>query len=186
MKYCILLTAIKSDRTNQTWGRIVVVKICDWFNDAVWNSEVQKYWRRIVQILKAQKCVYCSERGHGSGFGFLWNFFFRLSSKGGPAKNLDCKSERLRFQSQRGLMRVFAAARLLGLRVRIPPGSWMSVFCECCLLSGRGLCVEPITHAEKSYRVCCALSVIVKYRTGGLVPTGLSSHEDREHWLAVV
>jgi hypothetical protein len=33
------------------------------------------------------------------------------------------------------------AARLLGLRVRIPPGAWMSVSCEFCVLSGRGLCV---------------------------------------------
>jgi hypothetical protein len=29
---------------------------------------------------------------------------------------------------------------LLPLRVRIPPGTWMSVCCECCVLSGRGLC----------------------------------------------
>ena len=27
-----------------------------------------------------------------------------------------------------------AAARLLGLRVRIPPGAWMSVSCECCVV----------------------------------------------------
>jgi hypothetical protein len=29
-----------------------------------------------------------------------------------------------------------AAAGLLGLSVRIPPGAWMSVSCECCVLSG--------------------------------------------------
>ena len=29
------------------------------------------------------------------------------------------------------LRRWSAAARLLGLRIRIPPGAWMSVFCEC-------------------------------------------------------
>ena len=28
-----------------------------------------------------------------------------------------------------------AAARLLGLRVRIPSGEWMSVSCECCVVS---------------------------------------------------
>jgi hypothetical protein len=145
----------------------------------MWNSEVQQYWTRIVHILKAKKCVYCSEQGHRSGFGLLWNIFFRLPSKGGPAKNLDCKSEKPRSQSQRGLMRVPAAARLLGLRVRIPPGAWMSVSCECCLLSGRGLCVEPITRPEESYRVCYVLSVIVEPRTGGLGPKGLSSHEEK-------
>jgi hypothetical protein len=33
-----------------------------------------------------------------------------------------------------------------------PPGV-MSVSCECCVLSGRGLCVGPITRPEESYRV---------------------------------
>jgi len=48
-----------------------------------------------------------------------------------------------------------AAARLLGLQVRIPPGSWMSVFCECCVLPGRGLCDGPIPGPENSYRLWC-------------------------------
>jgi hypothetical protein len=38
-----------------------------------------------------------------------------------------------------------AAARLLRLWVRIAPGAWMSVSCECCLLSGTELCVGMIT-----------------------------------------
>ena len=38
-----------------------------------------------------------------------------------------------------GLRRRSAAARLLRLWVRIPPGAWMFVCCECCVLSGRGL-----------------------------------------------
>jgi sugar lactone lactonase YvrE len=33
----------------------------------------------------------------------------------------------------------------------------MSVPCECCVLSGRGLCEEPITHPDESYRVWCDL-----------------------------
>jgi hypothetical protein len=48
-----------------------------------------------------------------------------------------------------------AAVRLLELWVPIPPGAWMSVSCECCVLSGRGLCDGPITHAEESYRGWC-------------------------------
>ena len=39
-----------------------------------------------------------------------------------------------RSQLPRGLRRRSVAARLLGLRVRIPPGEWMSVSCECCVL----------------------------------------------------
>jgi len=44
-----------------------------------------------------------------------------------------------------------AAARLLGLRVRIPPGLWLSVFCDCCVFSGRGLNDWLITRPEESY-----------------------------------
>ena len=38
------------------------------------------------------------------------------------------------FQRPRGLRRGSAVAGLLGLWVRIPPGAWMSVCCECCVL----------------------------------------------------
>ena len=39
----------------------------------------------------------------------------------------------------RGLTCWSVAARFLWLRVRIPPGSWISVSCDCCVLLGRGL-----------------------------------------------
>ena len=45
--------------------------------------------------------------------------------------------EGFRSQWQRGLRRGSAAARFLELWVRIPPGTWMSVLCECCVLSSR-------------------------------------------------
>jgi hypothetical protein len=38
---------------------------------------------------------------------------------------------------------------------KILPGAWMSVSCECCVLSGRGLCDEPIPRPEESYRLWC-------------------------------
>jgi hypothetical protein len=44
---------------------------------------------------------------------------------------------------------------LLRLWVRIPPGAWMFVCCECCVLSSRGLCDELITRPEESYRLWC-------------------------------
>jgi len=31
------------------------------------------------------------------------------------------------------------------------------VCCECCELAGRGLCDEPITRPEKSYRLWCVV-----------------------------
>ena len=44
---------------------------------------------------------------------------------------------------------------MLVLWVRIPPGAWLSVSCECCVLSGRGLCDDLITLPDESYRVWC-------------------------------
>jgi hypothetical protein len=64
----------------------------------------------------------------------------------------DCRSQWLHV-----LRCGFAAARLLGLWVRIPPGAWMFACCECCLLSGRGLCDEPITRRGESYRLWCVV-----------------------------
>ena len=55
----------------------------------------------------------------------------------------------------RRLRRGFAAARLLGLRVWIPPTTWMSVSCECYVLSGSYLCIGLITRPEEPYRVWC-------------------------------
>ena len=56
-----------------------------------------------------------------------------------------------RFQWPRGLRRRSLAARLLRLWVRIPPRAWIFVCCECCVLSGRGLCDGLITRSEESY-----------------------------------
>ena len=58
-----------------------------------------------------------------------------------------------RSQRPRDLRRGSVATRLLRLWVQIPPGAWMFVCCECCVLSGRGLYDELITHPEPSYRL---------------------------------
>jgi hypothetical protein len=47
------------------------------------------------------------------------------------------------------------AEPLLGSWFRIPPEAWMFVSCECCVLSGRGLCDGPIPRPEESYRLWC-------------------------------
>jgi hypothetical protein len=58
-----------------------------------------------------------------------------------------------RSQRPRGVRRRSSSARLLRLWVRIPPVAWMFVCCDCCVLSGRGLCDELITRPEESYRL---------------------------------
>ena len=62
-----------------------------------------------------------------------------------------------RSQWPRGLRRRSAAARLPGLWVRIPLGAWTFVCCECCVLSGRGLCNELITHPEEFFKLWCVV-----------------------------
>ena len=62
-----------------------------------------------------------------------------------------------RSQWPRGLRRRSAAACLLRSWVRIPPGAWIFVCCECCLLSGRGLWDELISRPEESYRMWCVV-----------------------------
>ena len=60
-----------------------------------------------------------------------------------------------RSQRPSGLKRVYTADRLLGLRVRIPPGEWMSVVSV--VLSCRGLCDGSIRRPEEFYRLCCVI-----------------------------
>jgi hypothetical protein len=77
-------------------------------------------------------------------------------------RSLICIPNTISPQSQRprGLRRRSAAVRLLRFVVRIPPGIWMSVCCEWCVLSGRVFCDELITCPEDSYllwRVVCDL-----------------------------
>jgi hypothetical protein len=72
-----------------------------------------------------------------------------------PLTEIMCKC--CRSQLPRILRRRSAIARLLGLWVRIPLQVWMCVCYERCVLSGRGLCDDPITHPEKSYRLWCVI-----------------------------
>ena len=55
----------------------------------------------------------------------------------------------------------------------------MSVSCECCVLSGRGLCVGLITRPEDSYRLWCVVEcdLVTSIMRKALVHCGLSSHK---------
>ena len=85
----------------------------------------------------------------------LWFACMNIIFYQGCPGNYFTYTKACRSQWPRGLRRESAAARLLRLWVRIPPGAWMFVCCECCVLSGRGLCDELITRPEESYRLWC-------------------------------
>jgi hypothetical protein len=61
------------------------------------------------------------------------------------------------------------------LQVRIPPGAWMSVSYEWCVLSGRGLSDETTTLSYYSYRVCGVET------SGGLGPTWAATLQNAKY-----
>jgi hypothetical protein len=71
--------------------------------------------------------------------------------------NARYKERTRRYQWPRGLRHRSTADRLLRLWVRTPSGAWMFVCCDCCVLSGRGLCDEIIIRPEESYRLRCVV-----------------------------
>ena len=81
------------------------------------------------------------------------NVFIFLSKCSTNAEHLFGNWSSGRSQWPRGLRRRFVAARLLRLCFRIPPVAWIFFCCECCVLSGRGLCVELISLSEESYQL---------------------------------
>ena len=85
---------------------------------------------------------------------------FMFNKKQKPAKIAPCDKFTLYIWSRRcrwprGLRWRSPATRLLGLRVRIPPGSWVPVSCEGCVLWDKVLRDRPITRPEESCRLWC-------------------------------
>ena len=53
--------------------------------------------------------------------------------------------------------KVQVCGHLIRLWVRIPPGAWIYVAYECCVLSGRRLCDGLITRPEEPFRLWCVI-----------------------------
>ena len=72
------------------------------------------------------------------------------------------KTEQKKNGRKKRLYNIKTPAEAVGfLRVNKNPqhvgGAWMFVCCDCCVLSGRGLCDELITRSEESYRLWCVV-----------------------------
>ena len=75
------------------------------------------------------------------------------------------------------------SALFVGLRVRIPPGGWMSVSCECCVCCQVEVSATGRSLVQRSPTECVCLSVISKPQQWvGLGPLVLSSHENK-NWI---
>jgi len=137
-------------------------------NTDVARANKQKFWVwRLPNICRQQtSMVYpfvCTstnmhETANVSSYDTNWHCELNhsransLSVFVGTKVTLYCRS-----QWPHGLRRRSATARLLRSWVRILPEAWMFVCCECCVLSGKGLCDELITRPEESYRLWCVV-----------------------------
>jgi hypothetical protein len=63
-----------------------------------------------------------------------------------------------RYRWPRGLRRGSTAAYLLGLWLRVPPGVWTSVSCDCCVLWGRGFYIG-LSPVQRSTTECDHVAV---------------------------
>ena len=99
-----------------------------------------------------ESCNYCVRNCYGI-YGWLQSEKLDFDSRHENEFISSIRPSTSRSHWPRGLRRRSSAARLLRFWVRIPPGAWMFVCCECCVLSGRGLCDGLITRPEESYRL---------------------------------
>ena len=104
---------------------------------------------------KFKEVACCLRRGNDEKA--IQSFFSENLQRWSHLEFVFLKEEFCRSQWPRGLRRRSEVTRLLRLWVRIPLGAWMSVCCECCVLSGRGLCDELITRPEDCYRLWCVV-----------------------------
>ena len=91
-----------------------------------------------------------------------------------------------RSQWPRGLRPRSAAARLLRSWVRILPGAWRFVCCDCCVLSGRGLCDELITRPEESYRRWCVVVCDLENLKNEEAMTRVGSQRHRKKIIIII
>ena len=110
-----------------------------------WTIAPRSYNRSRLALLTEQTDLYNSESS-------FWNCVYRALCIYLQHIINKCWS-----QWPRGLRRGSAAARFLGLWVRISSGAWMSVSYKCRVLSGTGLCDGLITRPEESYRLWCVV-----------------------------
>jgi hypothetical protein len=108
------------------------------------NFLVVPNWLIYNELLKVNRCML-----HGRYYSpSVTNIHFKLH----PPLLWICRS-----QWPRGLSRQSAASRLLRSWLCVSPGAWMSVCCECFVLSHIGLCDELISRLEESYRLWCVI-----------------------------
>ena len=144
LRHCVLLFG----RYEDSFSRFTTVKRVKLTHPSQSSAEVMNAWSytsastcvfKVFYITKKKKVNFtCSDvytaRGSTIKFGIQYI----------------CRS-----QWPRGLRRGSAAARLLGLWIRIPPGAWMFVSCECFVLSDRGLCDDLRRIVVPALFECC-------------------------------
>ena len=79
--------------------------------------------------------------GHGS----LWCVCYTVRTRGKKSQDDQDKEVRIMYRARERE------------RTNIPPGAWVFVSCECCVLSDRGFCGGPISRPEEFYWLWCVI-----------------------------
>ena len=116
-------------------------------------------YKYFISCLTVMFCVFrCVKFAAGGIIRYFlsWHIWELVSS----VQTLPVKIQILALQLY-SLLLVFSYSwsppRLLRSWVRIPSGAWIFVCCDCCVLSGRGICDELITRRGESYRLWCVV-----------------------------
>jgi hypothetical protein len=117
----------------------------EWVPDVFPRDKAADAWRYIYLHLAANRsrsllplCASMARYRVPFTFTFTRFYFFPICLVGRDAYFSNRGTGISRCRWPRGLRLKYADTRLLGLRVRIPPGARMPVSCECCVVSGRG------------------------------------------------
>jgi hypothetical protein len=127
--YFDVLSSLFQRKVDRQWRKMVVLCVVRHLL-SVSFKHISINLNIFTGILKSMSVLYTPLHG---------NVFLFISSCLMKAEYLISNYSSGRSKWPRGLWRRSAAARLLRLWVRIPPGAWRLVSCECCVLSGRGL-----------------------------------------------
>ena len=117
------------------------------------------WWRRTFQTsLSQSNCAHPDCRcSHSDQNKYIRCMTRSLKYEGQDIQNICICSQWIVWCWSRWLRDITCgsvAARLLELRVRVPPGAWVYLSSGCCVLSCIIICDGPIPRPEESYRVC--------------------------------
>jgi hypothetical protein len=135
------------------------------FHEILWETS---YSNRLSATVQARPVKHASRRASRCGLPKVWYvmmlycpFLHFIAYKSINSAKLNSRIVLYHYVFIRGLRRRSAAARLLGLWVRIPPGAWMFVHCEFVVCFQVGASATSWSLVQRSPTDCGASLYVV-------------------------